>query len=167
MKIQPSNTESFSELLVLVRETLEICRKLKIQPITYGSLAYLYYTQEHQTEVNDLDFLVPEESFPQLLKKLNSIKGATFEQKPYHSIEIFKDGYEIDLDSIEHFLSSRSQETNPTIIDQVEFKILNLDSLISIFEEAVDFNLKTRGPKLDKYQAKLHKLNEVKKSQSA
>ena len=75
-QLLPVNSKSFQELLKKSAIILNICENLKIIPIVYGSFACFYHTQDENMPVNDLDLLVPEDSFPELINilKKNNIK---------------------------------------------------------------------------------------------
>ncbi len=133
----PLNQEHFQKVLVFGAQILEMCRELSITPVVYGSLAYFAHTQDESLPVNDIDFLVPETVFDHLIEKLSELKGIKFEKKPYHSIEVFKDGIEIDLDSIEHFLDPRPRDAAPMMIHGTSFQIVNRQTLIEIYQEAL------------------------------
>ena len=106
-------------------------------PIVYGGLAYFYYTKDENIAINDLDLLVPESKFTELIKLLNKQKNLVYKKMPYHSIEVFDKDFKIDLDSIEYFLDPRSRTTHKIQIDNLEFNILNTEALIDIYEKAL------------------------------
>jgi hypothetical protein len=133
----PQNSERFQKVLAFGSEILGVCRELSITPVVYGSLAYFSHTQDESLPVNDIDLLVPEATFDALQKKLSQLKGVKFERKPYHSIEAFKDGIEIDLDSIEYFLDPRSRDAELVVVHGIEFQIVNRSTLVEIYQEAL------------------------------
>lgn len=162
MNKQPANKESFQKLLEFGKQILDICDKLEIMPIVYGSLAYFFYTEDETLPVNDIDFLVPESFFSDLMKELDKLEGVKYKKMPYHSIESFKGEMEIDLDSIEYFLDPRSREEAIMEINEMKFHIINKDSLIDIYQEALD-NMpqeKNLDEKRSRYQKKLDNLEQ-------
>ncbi len=160
MVIQPANKKQFQNVLAFGKEILDVCKELSITPLVYGSLAYFLHTKDETLPVNDIDFLVPEASFPLLMKRISELGGVSYKKMPYHSIEVSKDGVEIDLDAIEHFLDPRPREAIPATINGIEFQILNRTSLIAIYQEALDKmpTEKRLNEKGVKYQKKLENL---------
>jgi hypothetical protein len=158
--IQPANEEQFQNVLAFGKEILDVCKELSITPIVYGSLAYFLHTNDETLPVNDIDFLVPEAVFQALTEKIGRLEGVKYEKKPFHSIEVFKDGIEIDLDGIEHFLDPRPRQAISVTIDGIEFQILNRASLIEVYQEALDKmpDEKRLNEKGAKYQKKLANL---------
>ncbi len=96
MNAQPANKEQFQNVLVFGKEILDVCKKLSITPLVYGSLACFLHTNDETLPVNDIDFLVPEGSFQALMEKLDGLEGVKYKKMSYHSIEVFKGGIEID-----------------------------------------------------------------------
>lgn len=156
----PTNKEKFKEVLTFGKQILDICNKLDIQPVVYGSLAYFAHTQDESLPVNDIDFLVPEASFERLMKELDVLVGIRYEKMPYHSIECFKGDIEIDLDSIEHFLDPRPRDTIEYTINGLKFRAVNKDTLADIYQEALKNMPDERhlDEKRKKYQKKLDNL---------
>jgi hypothetical protein len=159
----PANKEKFREVLVFAKQILDICNKIDIQPLVYGSLACFAHTEDVTLPVNDIDFLVPEASFDDLMKELDGLEGVRYEKMPYHSIECFKGDIEIDLDSIEHFLDPRPRDSVSFEIDGLTFSIVNKDTLADIYQEALDNMPDERhlDEKRAKYQRKLDNLRNL------
>ena len=99
----PANNELFQELLKFEETVLNICNKLEIKPIIYWSLSCFYYTKDENMSVNDLDFLVSEDIFPELIKMFEQ-NNISYEQKSWQSIVVSVNNLEIDFDSIERCL---------------------------------------------------------------
>ncbi|EKE27328.1 MAG: hypothetical protein ACD_3C00223G0005 [uncultured bacterium (gcode 4)] len=131
------NDNKFQELLDFGKIISYICWQLSITPILYWSLACFYHTQDRNMIIKDLDFLVNEDSFPELILLLGQY-DISYELKPWQSIVISKDDLKIDIDSAERYLSPRSGETILTQIGDSKFNILNIISLIDIYQEAID-----------------------------
>jgi len=137
-EVQPANSDSFHELLAFAGEILKLCRELSVVPIVYGGLAYLYYTEDESISVRDLDLLVPESAFPDFIRLLDQQNDLTCKLMPYHSLEVFKGDFEIDLDATGHFLGTRSSKTEQVEIAGMLFHMINLESLIGIYQEGLD-----------------------------
>ena len=161
-QLLPVNSESFQELLKKSAIILNICENLKIIPIVYGSFACFYHTQDENMPVNDLDLLVPEDSFPELiniLKKNNIIH----KEMTWTSIVCTIDNSKIELDSIERNLGIRSKETIYIQVGDSGFNIINRISLTDIYQEAVDRMPETQEFAKQKalYKGKLDKLKNI------
>lgn len=163
MNEQPANKAQFEKVLAFGREVLNMCAELSITPIVYGSLAYFAHTKDESLPVNDIDFLVSEASFDDLMEKLDAMEGVRYEKMPYHSIEAFKGDIEIDLDAIEHFLDPRPRDAEMAEIKGVQFQILNKSALIEIYQEALNYMPDERhlDEKRAKYQRKLDNLKKL------
>lgn len=145
------------------KQIFDILQRLNISPIVYGSLAYFYHTNDTSLPVRDIDLLLPESNFAKISEMLDKEKNITYKLMPYHSIEVFRDGLEIDIDSIEHFLDPRSREFHKSTINDLDLNILNKESLASIYKEALD-NMpqeKDLDEKRNKYQKKLGNLQKL------
>lgn len=161
--VLPANPKDFQALIAFSKEILSICDHLSIKPVVYGSLAYFGHTGDSSLPVRDLDLLVPEAKFPELLEALSKLENIRYELMPYHSIEVYRGELEVDLDSIEHFLDPRSRKTVVKEIGGLTVNLLNRESLISIYQEALD-NM-PHIEKLDEKRAKYTmKLNNLKAS---
>lgn len=161
LTVLPANPESFKRLLKFAKKVLEICERHSVSPIVYGGLAYFAHTRDQSLPVQDLDLLVPEEAFSDLVLELKNIDGVTFVQQPWHSIEVSKGDLKIDFDSAEHFLHPRSHGVVIVDVQGAVFSILNKDALASIYQEALD-NM-PNDKELDEKRAKyLKKLNNLK-----
>jgi len=136
--LNPVNPDHYKKLLKFGEVIFNICNKVNVSPVIYGSLACFYHTKNENMKVNDLDLLVPENSFPDFINQLKNHKELTYEKMQYPSIVVHSDDLKIDLDSIEKYLFPRSASTESTKIDGISYNILNPDSLIDIYQEAVD-----------------------------
>ena len=70
MEIKSRNIKKFRELKKFVREILPLLKDLNISPILWGGFAYLGYSKDFEMDVNDVDFLIPEENYDSLLSIL-------------------------------------------------------------------------------------------------
>lgn len=150
----------------LGKRILALCKQAKVTPIVYGSLAYFVHTQDPEVEIRDFDLLVPEASFPILKELLDQEDDLTVKVQPYHSIEVYNDKLEVDLDSQEHFLFPRSAETITTELEGIELQILNRASLADIYREAIEQmpQIKKLAEKRQRYLQKLTRLEKKKTS---
>lgn len=76
MKIKSKNLEKFERLKVFLLETLPLLENININPILWGSFAYLGYSKDFEMNVNDIDFLIHKNTYDSLLSVLkeNNIK---------------------------------------------------------------------------------------------
>lgn len=98
------NQTKFLEIFQFASNVLSKIEAEGIRPITYGSLAYLAYTNDNSIEVSDIDFLVPEEQFNKLIHILKNSTDIKIETTNYHSLKLLKDDLKISFDAIEHYL---------------------------------------------------------------
>ncbi|MBU0535519.1 MAG: hypothetical protein KKE20_01035, partial [Nanoarchaeota archaeon] len=106
----PQNKEYFSKLLSFVKELSEICKELNINPIVYGSVPYAFYTKDETININDIDILVPESSFVNLINKIKENENLRYEETDYHSLKVFKDDAKITFDAIEEYYKDLPHE---------------------------------------------------------
>jgi hypothetical protein len=160
MLLSISKRKALKKLLDFYKDIANIFDELNLNPIVYGSLAYYYHTRDNSISIHDFDLLIKESSFPKIVKLLDKQRGIRYKVMPYHSIEIFKDELKIDIDSLEYFLPKKSKATNEFSLKNVTFNIINKNSLIWIYQDALKNMPADR--KLDKritdYQKKLKKL---------
>jgi len=159
MKINryPKNEEAFKQVIAFGKEIKAIIDKVGVDEVlVYGSLAYFCHTQDVSLPVNDIDFLLDEKYFKELIPELEKLEDVRVEVKPYNSIELYKGDLEIDLDSIEHFLDPRSRKSVQYKIDGLKINVVSKEVLADIYQEALD-NMPNE-PHLDekrrKYQQK-------------
>jgi len=154
---QPQNKEYFSKLLSFAKELFEVCKELNLKPIVYGSLPYAFYTKDETIDINDIDLLVPESSFVNLINKIKENKKLRYEETDYHSLKVFKDKVKITFDAIEEYYKELPHDFVEIEINDVPFTIVSLKALKEIYKRGKDNILIKREP----YSKKLEKLNTV------
>ena len=154
---QPHNKEYFSKLLSFAKELLEVCGKLKIKPIVYGSLAYAFYTKDETINIHDLDFLVPESSFVKLINKIKVSKKLHYEETDYNSLKVFKDEVKITFDAIEKYYNDLPNDFINVEINSIPFTIVKLNSLKEVYNRGKN----TIPTKREQYSKKLKQLNKM------
>ncbi|QQS59272.1 hypothetical protein IPN35_00050 [Candidatus Peregrinibacteria bacterium] len=165
LQILPNNKDSFQKLIKFAKIILDICKNLKTIPIVYGGLAYFYYTKDQNIPVGDLDILVPESSFQSLIKIFQEKRIKYQEIPKWKSIVCIEDNIKIDIDSIEYCLESNKKDTISVYIENQEFHILNLESLIKVYEISVSSMPETLDFKKQRelYSTKLNNLKKYSK----
>ncbi|MAG47534.1 hypothetical protein CL617_02935 [archaeon] len=142
--IYPKNQEHFKKLITFSKKIISICKDNKITSIIYGSFAHFYYTKDKNMRVNDIDILIPKNSFPKMIKLLekNKIK---FKYIPEYSDNkmktiIVKKGklkVEIDETGTEYkTLNERSLSKdifNEINFDNLKVKMITLKQLEDIY----------------------------------
>ena len=154
---QPQNKEYFSKLLSFVKELFEVCKELNIKPIVYGSVASTFYTKDETISINDIDLLVPESSFVNLINKIKENNKLRYEQTDYHSLKVFKDDAKITFDAIEEYYKDLPHDFVEVKINDVSFTIVSLTALKEIYKRGKE----SIPVKRDQYSRKLDRLNSV------
>lgn len=154
LKINPTNREYFDRLVSFADQISEICRKNNVQPVVYGSLAYIFYTQDENIAINDIDFLVQENDFQKITDLVKTIPETTCEPTDYHSIKFFKDGCKIAFDSTDHYLKDIDPKITTVKINGTEFNLVDKETLKLVYRRGVD----TIPSKKDAYSYKLQRL---------
>ncbi len=154
LDIQPINQKYFNELLFWGNEVDKLCRQNNIQPIVYGSLAYIFYTHDKGVAINDIDFLVPEDSFLKIIELVKTIPETSCQTTDWHSVIFFKDGYKIECDGIEYYLKNIDFQVITATINGKEFELIDKEALKSVYHQGSE-NIPT---KKDVYSYKLQKL---------
>lgn len=145
MKIKSRNLEKFERLKVFLLETLPLLENININPILWGSFAYLGYSKDFEMNVNDIDFLIHKNTYDSLLSVLkeNNIKYNYVDN--WDCIQIFKDDLIIEFDSIERYPSNNFQE-----IDFGDFKL----NAISLKDLKRRYKLASEDKKVENYSLK-------------
>jgi hypothetical protein len=154
--IKVSNQAFFEKLLLFSEELYKVFVQYNFKQITYGSLAYLYYTKDQRITINDIDFLIPECEFETLISESNNHDTFRCETTSYHSLKILKNDMKISFDSIEHYLNNLPSKSIPAEINGVRFNILNLQSL----KEAYRLGIESIPVKKEAYALKFSKLSQ-------
>ena len=154
--IKVSNQSFFEKLLLFSEELYKIFVQYNFKQITYGSLAYLYYTKDERMTINDIDFLIPESEFETLITVSNNHDTFSCETTSYHSLKILKDDMKISFDSIEHYLNNLPSKSISAEINGFRFNILNLQSL----KEAYRLGIESIPVKKEAYALKFSKLSQ-------
>lgn len=154
---KPKNRDYFEKLLSLSKVLFDICEKHNIQPIVYGSLAYVFFTQDEKIEINDIDLLVPEEVFPIIIEEIKKQKGLSYQETNYNSLKVFQNNVKITFDSIKHYYSGLPENFIEISINNFPFKIINLEALKEIYIRGRN-NIPV---KKDAYQKKIDSLGKI------
>ena len=160
MEIKSRNIKKFRELKKFVREILPLLKDLNISPILWGGFAYLGYSKDFEMDVNDVDFLIPEENYDSLLSilkekniKYNYVDG-------WDCIQIFKGKLMIEFDPLGKYPINNFQK-----IDFGDFKLTAISledlkrryKLASKDKKVAAYSMK----KVEDYRAKYRKLQTI------
>lgn len=155
----PKNKKHFSKLILFAKELFEICRKLNVKPVIYGSVAYAVYTKDESININDVDALVPKLYFSKIISKIKDKRDIYYEETNYNSLKIFKDKLKITSDSIEEYYKNLSQNFVKVKVNNIPFIIVSLESLREIYRKVKD---RTILSKRKGYSEKFEKLSHLK-----
>lgn len=158
VKVHPKNKEYFLRLKLFCEEILNICRDLKIKPLLYGSLAYFGYTKIEETYINDIDFLIPEDSFTNFIYVLKNTNFRYKYSEKWHTLQIFHKGLKIEFDSIEFWQKNLPIKTNKFNFDGLILNVVSLDNLKTIYKKASEVS--KDNPQ--RYHEKFKQLKELK-----
>ncbi len=157
--LSTKKASNFKKLLAFGKTISSVCEKVNVAPITYGSLAYAAYTRDDDMVVSDIDFLIPESKFQEIIAELQKDKQFKNELTPFHTIKVYKDDLLIELDSIECYLKNVFADSAEFKINNNNFNILNIDSLIKMYKTGFEVSITS---KKKEYLKKLNNLIKVK-----
>lgn len=135
IKAYPKNREYFIKVKKLAKEIIEICRKIRIEPVAYGGLVYFAYTQDKNAVIRDIDLLVPEKYIGKIAEKLEDRKIRYKWNHKRHDFKIYKKGAKVELDSIEDY-RGKGKIKDEFDFDGLKVKAVSLDSLINAYKNA-------------------------------
>lgn len=156
----PRNKERFTRLVEFLDEVIRTCNGINISPVVEASLAVFAYTNNSELEVNDIDMLIPEQTFPSIIARLAQ-SGIKTELKAWHVLRVLKDDLKLEFDSLEYWPSQWGvgvQESYEKFkLINLELSIIDLPSLIRTYEVGVH---QPNSPH-EKYQYKLSLLKSL------
>jgi hypothetical protein len=133
----PRNGAQFVRLTAFLKEILDICRELNIEPIVAGSLAVFAHTKNHDMVVNDVDLAVPEGDYPRIVEAL-SANGIRHRLREWHVLQVCRDELRVELDSAEHWHKGLQILCDTLRIGDATVKILSLDGLKELYRRGVE-----------------------------
>jgi hypothetical protein len=145
------------ELASFGKKIIKICKKNKVTPILYGSLAYSIYTNK-KIKVNDLDFYIPEKSFKNIMNSLNKEKITFKYSKEWHTAEINYKNAKVELDSIDFWYTQKAK-TYSLEFNGEEIKIISLKDLTKVYKTASENKHNSKREQNRKKYEQLKKLN--------
>ncbi|MGV8161918.1 MAG: hypothetical protein ACP5N2_01120 [Candidatus Nanoarchaeia archaeon] len=153
----PANKEVFNHLKELGVKTLDALAEVKVSPIVYGSLSYFGYTQDKESTINDLDFLIPEDSFDSV-KMILSKKGIHFDYSAEeHCITVIDGKVKIELDSKEFYFQNLSEKCQNFNFNGLKVRSVSQNDLIDRYRKSALLNLN----KSAEYNKKLQGLEKI------
>lgn len=84
VSLEPYNSEHFLKLCLFAQVLLDKCDELNLRPVVYGSVAYAFYTNDNEININDIDFLISETAFPKIIAAFRGYAGITYEHSIIH-----------------------------------------------------------------------------------
>ena len=152
---KPQNDDYFFQLLHFLKELLEMCIELKLEPVIYGSLAYAFYTNDESIYINDIDILVPESAFSSLIERITKHSDLRYEETDYHSIKVFKYKAKITFDAMEEYSKDLPRDFVKVILNDIPLTIVSLNSLKEMYNRGKN----TIPVKSAQYSTKLQRLD--------
>ena len=101
IKIYPANKKYFIKLKEFAKEILELCKKIGVKPIAYGSLVFFGYAKDKKININDIDFLILENTFEKIIKALKKRKIKYNYSEEWHTLQVFNKDLKIEFDSMD------------------------------------------------------------------
>ena len=151
ISVYPKNKKKFLRLLKFAKEILDICRKVNVNPVVYGSLACFIYSKDKNMAVNDFDFLIPKNSFDKIIHLLNENKIIYHYSVKWHTIQIFNKNLKVELDSIEYWQKNLSNKFEYLNLNGLKIKIISLNDLTKIYRKLAKIGRTNRKKKIEKY----------------
>jgi hypothetical protein len=149
----PANPEFFFRLCRFAQDVMEACSGLKLSPVIYGSVAYLFHTHDSSVIIGDIDFLIPESTFAGISKAASQLEGVRVEATTYHSLKILSGDLKISFDAAEHYApATYSSET--LYLHGLTAAVLDKKSLVLCYTSGAA----TIPSKREAYLTKLQKL---------
>jgi hypothetical protein len=141
------------KLLSFGMDIIGICRQIGIEPVVYGSLAYIVHTDD-KVEMNDIDMLVPENYFQEIIDGVKEIPGLTYKKTDYHSIILLKEEMKIEVDGIEHYAGKFGYSVIKKKVNGFELSVIDKNTLKKVYQEGY----RTLPSKREGYSYKLRNL---------
>ncbi len=152
LKIYPANKEHFIKLKEFAIEIIDMCEKIGIKLIAYGSLVFFGYTKNKKINVNDVDFLIPENAFKKIIKVLDKNKIKYNYSKEWHTLQVFKGKLKIELDSRDFWQKDLPNDFEYFSFDGFVVKAVSLNSLKEIYKKASEVSKDNPHGNLRKYE---------------
>lgn len=156
----PKNRGKFLKLIEFLKQLIEVCNELGIKPVLNASLAVFVYTKNTEMDVNDIDLLIPESQFSNIIRLLES-KGIEYQLKEWHVLRVLKDDLKIEFDSIDYWPKEWGivlpDNLERVMIHGIAIDILDLPSLTHTYKVGVE----KKSSKSDDYQKKHDALSKL------
>lgn len=151
----PEQQKSLDNLLPYGKDFVSYCEQIDLFPIVYGSLAYIFYSNDNDIAINDIDFLIPKDRFQDLIELVKKHSDLRYEETTYNSIKVFRDNLKISFDSIEDYLKDIDFKTEKVEVGGHTFELVDKDTLKEVYRRGAE----TIPFKKDAYSLKLQKLS--------
>ena len=156
IKAYPANKRFFIRLKAFCREVVDICENLGVTVVAHGSLAYFAYTKDKNININDIDFLIPEDSFEKMAKILTERRIKHRHIAKWHTLHVFENNLRIEFDSIDYWYSGPKNFKNFDF-DGLTVKVVSLDGIKGLYKKAS----KLSKDKPDEYRKKFDMLKKL------
>lgn len=156
VRAYPKNKSEYVRLLKFGEEIIQICKDVGVNPIVYGSLAYFAYTKDSKIKINDIDFLVPENSYKKIMKILDSKKIKYNWDPKWPILQVFKGKLLIELDPIDDWPKKVVKSSQEFEFNGLKLNVVSLD----LIKKSYDLGLeKSSTP--EKYVEKAKNLKRI------
>ncbi len=160
IQLKKSNPE-FVKLISFAGEILQLCKKINCKPKLYGGLAYMYYTKDMKTEVNDIDFITSLKQIKQIIKQVEHVRGISYEFREKEGyLKLLKNGLKVSFDDV-RVRPFFNQQSNKFLVNGILFDAIDIESLISRYKEGVLMSKYPFKRKYD-YPKKMRNLEKIK-----
>ncbi|MDP3882209.1 MAG: hypothetical protein Q8Q31_05020 [Nanoarchaeota archaeon] len=165
-EVSPVNEEHFLRLIEFCKEIIQICLRNGVIPIIHGSFASFYYIKDRNIKVNDIDLLIPENSYKMLIRGLKKNKIEYTYVPKWHTLIIKRGDPRVELDSKDfHYFDRERNKELPGDFKDLDFygmkiKMLSFDSLLAFYKLAYNRSIEDKE-KLFKKIKRLEKLKKI------
>ncbi len=139
IKIYPKNKSHFIKLKRFGKQIINILNKIDANPIIYGGLGFFAYSKNKDVIIRDIDIFIQEKFFSKFIEILNQKKISHKYHKKWHTIQIFKDGLKLEIDS-KDFWYKGSGKNRKFDFNGFQVNILILNEIIAIYEYASKYS---------------------------
>ena len=148
------NNDLFEKLLEFYKELDLKIKSNWLDIYLYGSLSYLYYTNDSDIVVGDIDLITKEENLPKIIELFKDEKDIICEITDHNSVRLFKNWAKLSIHSLEsaNEIADFVSNVENIEINWVIFKSLSLYDLIKFYKKWRDYDLPRKTWYDEKFQ---------------
>jgi hypothetical protein len=114
----------------------KLCRSADVEPVAYGSLAYIAHTGDWTSGLNDIDFLVPETAFAAIAEATQGVPALRIETTTYHSLKLFRGTDKVSFDSIVDYLAGIGWQAQAVTVAGLSVSVVDPQALAECYRRA-------------------------------